>query len=159
RPASSRSSASCIRPTSGASWWSSRSERGSAAIGLPAPILLDELVALRGVETAIGLVVLPQALLLLRRKRLELLVPALDHALPLLGQRLVALVVLPRALLLLGRQLLPRAWRSRLRAGGRAGQAEDGDERQDGLHPLDRSSSPPGPGASSMVVVWMASKC
>src|SRR5262249_4438504 len=124
-------------------------EVGGLLRRLPALILLDELLPLPRIESAVRLVVLPQPLLLLRRGRLGLLETPVHHALPLLRHLLIPLVVLPGAALLLGGQLVPGATTFRLRGGGH-GQREQrcGD---DSLHPFGASSS--------SVVVRIASKC
>ena len=100
-------------------------------------------------------VVLPQALLLLRRQGLEALEAILVELLPLLRQLLVALVVLPRAPLLLGRELLPGASRPHCAAAGAAASrmASSAPPSGDIIRSTGRRRCP------SSVVVWMASKC
>src|SRR5213593_556329 len=110
---------------------------------LPAVVLVDELLPLARGQAAIGVPVLAQALALLRRHGAELLVAALEHLLPLLGELLVALVVLPGTPLLLGRQLLPRT--PVLPLGVRHRQAER--EQEDGdanpaPHPFEGGACP-----------------
>src|SRR5437879_2958430 len=133
----------------------------SSLTALPAVVLVDELLPLARGQAAIGVVVLAQALALLRRHGAELLVAPLEHLLPLLGELLVALVVLPRAALLLGRERLPRPAVPLLgsRAPRAQGEHEDGDGG-DALHPFEGGSCPSGvAGSSSSVVVRIASKC
>src|SRR5881296_469794 len=112
---------------------------------LPAVVLVDELLPLVRGQAAIGVVVLAQALALLRRHVAELLVAPLEHLLPLLGELLVALVVLPRAPLLLGAELLPRPPVALLGAHGRRREREQDEDEGDGgpaLHPFEGGSRP-----------------